>query len=186
MSSHQAQLTHNNVTDQHAEYFPFSPPIYPPRLSPILCAMRLIGFLSMLLALWLLVVFGQWRALARVGGQFEVRAAFPTGLQCPSVECRGVSQGACSYSYGRSLWVSITTHFLSIRVSTSLLGMLQQRTTARWIKPQEFTLTVLDVEVPNRSVRRISSFYRDSEGDSAPCLFLASGLGPQSLSFLRS
>lgn len=146
--------------------------------------MRLIGFPNMLLALWLLVVFGQWRAPARVGGQFEVRAVFPTALQYPSIECHDVSQVACSYSYGCSLWVSITTHFLSIQVDTSLLGMLQQRATARWIKSQKFTLSVLDVEVPNQSVRGINSFYGDSEGESAPCLFLASGLCPQSLAFL--
>lgn len=68
---HQAHLTHNSVTDQHAEDFPFSLQMHLPLFSPILCADWLISSVCPLLSgSWLcLANTRHWPETGRVWGQ---------------------------------------------------------------------------------------------------------------------
>lgn len=121
VSSYQAQLIRNNVTDQHAECVPFSPQkTLPSSFSFCVHWGWLIDFLNVLLALWLPVMFGQWEALARDGESLRSElyspGFLPTDWPYSSIKGNNTFQAGHSSSSGSSLWLSITIHSLSIQV----------------------------------------------------------------------
>lgn len=135
----------------------------------------------MLLALWLPVLFGRrhWPEIGRVWGQGLIPSApFPwvaTNQLHLFIEAHHAFEAALSNPCSYSLWVSKTTHSLSIQVHICLLWLLKQSLTTSWMKWWKLILPVLEVEVPNPSVVRIGCLLGGSEGESVSCFFLASG-----------